>query len=111
MRKLALLSTALFGLAFAAPSFAQPSQSGPQPGLPPGAGVGAVNAQPPRATGSVTTTTVGTPAPAPMADSSMAPPAPVYHARRHHRRAARHARHMHAVHHVAPATTDAPAAQ
>ena len=112
MRKLALLTTALLGLAVIEPSFAQqnpfaaPNQAGPQPGLPAGAGVGAVNAQPPRAAGQIMTTGPATSA-APMADMSAPPPA---RATRRRARRARVVHHHRARHHVAPAaSTDAPA--
>jgi hypothetical protein len=59
MRKIAMITTALVGLAFANPSFGQGSQSAPVSGLPPGASVGAGNAQPPAATGDLSTTRVG----------------------------------------------------
>ena len=59
MRKLVMTTSALLGIAFATPSFAQSSESAPQPGLPPGAGYNAPNAQPPRATGDVVTTPTG----------------------------------------------------
>ena len=104
MRKFAMFSTAMLGLAFFNPSYAQPAQSGPQPGLPPGAGIGAPNAQPPRPTGQVTTVTGAQPAPAaeaPMATSTPAAPVHSHHAR-HHR-----VRHHHVTH---PAATTAPAA-
>ncbi len=106
MRKFAMLSTALLSLASFNPSFAQPSESGPQPGLPPGASVGAPNAQQPRTTGDLATTRTGV-QPAPRA-TTVAPAVtrtpPRRAARRRfrlfHRRAA----------HPAPAAT-APAAQ
>ncbi len=106
MRKLALLTTAMLGLAFADPSFAQPNQAGPQPGLPPGAGIGAPNALQPRASGELRTTPTS---PAPMAapmDTSAPPPAPVYH-----RRARRHRimRHRHYVRHHAAVAAPTPA--
>ena len=106
MRKLAILTTAMLGLALAIPSFAQPSQSAPQTGLPPGAGIGAQNAQPPRASGEITTTTPAPmAAPAPVATST--PPATTTRrVRRARRRAARRAAHQ-----VAPATATPPAAQ
>ena len=84
MRKLAMLSTALLGLASFHPTFAQ-NQSAPQPGLPPGASVGAVNAQPPAATGQLSTTQTSpavapspvlTPTPAPVATRPRRPPPP-----------------------------------
>lgn len=56
MRKLVMTASALLGIAFATPSFAQSAESAPQPGLPPGAGYQAPNAQPPRTTGEVLTT-------------------------------------------------------
>lgn len=59
MRKLVMTASALLGIVFATPSFAQSSESAPQPGLPPGAGYDAPNAQPPRATGDVVTTPSG----------------------------------------------------
>jgi hypothetical protein len=59
MRKIAMITTALVGLAFANPSFGQGSQSAPVTGLPPGASVGAPNAQPPAATGDLSNTRVG----------------------------------------------------
>ncbi len=109
MRKFAMLSTALVGLAFATSSHAQPAQSGPQPGLPPGASIGAPNAQPPRATGSVTTTTTGAqPAPAPMPMATGTSEAPPRHMVRHRR--VRHPRHVrHVTHAKAPAAETPPA--
>lgn len=107
MRKLAMLTTALLGLAFTIPAFAQPSQAGPQPGLPPGAGIGAQNAVPAPATGQTTTTGM----PAPSYTAPMASEQPSYTGRRH--RARRHAmRHRARRHHRAPvmaAPMDAPA--
>ena len=93
MRKFAMSSMAVLGLAFFNPSYAQPAQSGPQPGLPPGASIGAPNAQPPRATGQITTTTGAQPSPMPSTsvDTSTPPPAPTRRVR--HRRV-RHARHV-----------------
>ena len=78
MRKLAMLSLALIGLAFANPTFAQSGESAPQPGLPRGASVGTPNAQPPSATGDVATTTP--------------PPTPKLPPRRHRVRPVRPAR-------------------
>ena len=75
MRKIAMLTTALMGLAFASHSFAQGSQSAPVSGLPPGASVGAGNAQPPPATGNVVTTRVGPATVAPRAPVAVAPAA------------------------------------
>ncbi len=103
MRKLAMLSTALFGLAFFHQSHAQQNAS-PQPGLPPGASVGAPNAQPPLASGNLSTTRTApsiAPAPAPMMTSEPAvtTPRPVRHRRVRHR-----VRHHHATHSAAPAT-------
>ena len=74
MRKLVMTTTALLAIAFAAPSFAQSnsSESAPQPGLPPGAGFRAPNAQPPRATGDVVTTPTG-PSAAPSGPVATAP--------------------------------------
>ena len=105
MRKLAILSTALIGLSFAAPAFAQ-NQSAPQPGLPPGAAVGAPMAQPPSSTGVVKTTPVGpqpmSPVAAPMA--SPMPRATVIRRRRvYHRRVY----HRHVYHRAAPAVAPA----
>ena len=107
MRKLALLTTALLGLAFALPTFAQPNQAGPQPGLPPGAGAGAVNAVPPRTSGQITTTTAPMAAPMPMADMSSPPPRMSRHRARRHRVIHHRMRHRH--HTMAPVTA-APAA-
>lgn len=88
MRKLVMATTALLGLAFASPTFAQSSEAAPQPGLPSGAGFGAVNAQPPRATGDVVTTPTGS------ATRPIAQPAPRHYSYRLHRahRAPRRAR-------------------
>ena len=58
MRKIAMLTTALMGLALVDPAFAQ-QNAAPVSGLPPGASVGAPNAQPPAATGDLQTTRVG----------------------------------------------------
>jgi hypothetical protein len=86
MRKFAMFATAIVGLAFAAPSYAQPANSAPQPGLPPGFSAGSQNAQPPRATGELTTTTTGAPAPT-TASTHSARRAAAHHRRvRHHRR-------------------------
>jgi hypothetical protein len=105
MRKLAMLTMAMIGLAFTTPSFAQGAQSAPQPGLPPGASIGAPNAGQPAATGRLTTTTTGA-QPAPMAPM----PAPTHHVV--------HIRHHYVHHHVtpvaakpAPATTTPPLAK
>ncbi len=98
MRKLAMLSTALIGLAFSSQAFAQ-SQSAPQPGLPPGASIGAQNAQPPRSTGQLTTTTTQAAPPSPMmAPTPTAAATPPAH--RVRRRRVRRVRH---VTHPAPA--------
>lgn len=105
MRKLAILGMAMFGLAIVTQSQAQPANSAPQPGLPPGAAIGAPNAQQPRSSGVLTTTTTGAqPAPmasAPYESATTAPP----RVRRsvHHRRRARHARHMRMAPVAAPA--------
>ena len=101
MRKLALLTMALLGLALADNAFAQGSQAGPQPGLPPGAGIGAPNALTPRATGQIATTPTG-PAVAAM---PYEPPA------RPMRRRVRRHRTVHHMRHGAPASAAAPAAQ
>ncbi len=103
MRKLALLTTAMLGLAFVDPSLAQPNQAGPQPGLPPGAGIGAPNVLQPRASGELRTTPTGS---APMAapvDTSAPSPTPAYHRARRHRVM----RHRHSVRHHAAAPTPA----
>ncbi len=92
MRKLAMLSTAMLGLAFAVPSHAQPANSAPQPGLPPGAAVGAPNAQQPLPFGDLKTTPTGSSRPYASETTSRS------HRAAHHRRA-RHRRH-----HAAPAT-------
>ena len=103
MRKLAMLSTALLGLASFHPTFAQ-NQSAPQPGLPPGASVGAVNAQPPAATGQLSTTqTSPAVAPSPVLTPTPAPVA----TRRVVRRRRRVVRRHHVTH---PAPAAAPAA-
>ena len=102
MRKLVLLTTALFGLALPDLSFAQPSQSGPQPGLPPGASIGAPNAVQPSPTGQVTTTPTAPAAPMASAPVPYNPP-PARTTRR--RRVRRHRAPAHARH-AAPATTD-----
>ena len=111
MRKLAMLATALVCLGYAVPSFAQ-GNSGPQPGLPPGANIDAPNAGQPPPTGRVTTTT-GVARPMTMAPTTMAAPAaePSHYSRS--RRARRRAiRHYRRTHHVAPATApEAPANQ
>ncbi len=111
MRKLAMLSTALLCLGSMNPSFAQPGNSAPQPGLPPGAGVGAANAQPPLRTGNVATTPTGM-QPAPMASGApTASETPVATPSRRVIRRRRRAARRRAVHHAraaAPATTSAP---
>ena len=89
MRMIAMITTALMGLAFTDPAFAQGSQSAPISGLPPGASVGAGNAQPPAATGVVGTTRVG-PATVTPRVRAVTPVRARRHARRRffHRRAA-----------------------
>ena len=110
MRKLALLTTALFGLAFANASYAQSNEAGPQPGLPPGASVGAPNSLQPRATGRITTTpTDVTSAPVPyVAPRSTYRRHRIYRHRplRHHTR-----RHTHHIVRTAPVATDTAPAQ
>ena len=109
MRKIALITTALLGLAFVEPTFAQPNQAGPQPGLPPGAGAGAVNAVPPRTSGQITTTAPMA-APMPMADMGAPRVRMSRHRRVRHSRIVHHRMRHHRHHTVAPAA-DAPAAQ
>ena len=106
MRTLAILSTALVGLAFASPAFAQ-SQAAPQTGLPPGAGIGAQNAAPPRASGNLATTAVGA-QPAPAIQPSPMEAAPVRHRAYRHRT---YHRRYHRYHHVYHKAAPAPAAQ
>ena len=103
MRKLAMLSTAMLGLAFFHPSYAQ-NASAPQSGLPPGASSGAIMAQPPPATGSVSTTRTG-PVVSPVAVAEPTP-APVY--RRTVRRRRHYVRHHYVRRHVAPTPVAAP---
>lgn len=99
MRKLALLSIAAFSMTIAAPVFtpaaAQGSNAGPQPGLPPGASVGAPNAQPPMSTGTLSTSPTG-------GTSTTMETSPPHRARRavHHTR-----HHHHTVRHTAPETS------
>jgi len=100
MRKLVMITSALFAIAYAAPSFAQSAQSAPQPGLPPGAGYMAPNAQPPLATGNVTTTATGMAATTGPAMTSRSKMMRSHHYRtsKHHTAAAHHARrHMRAM--------------
>ncbi len=107
MRKIAMMFAALT-LSYATGAMAQPNgNSAPQPGLPPGADIGAPNAQPPGASGDVATTRVGPSG----STASMHVSRGTDRARRAARRQRRAARHHHAAP-VAPAATDAaPAAQ
>lgn len=105
MRNLAMLTTALLGLAYVSSSFAQPAESAPQPGLPPGASAGAINAQPPRSTGQISTTPTGV-APTPYASAPVATPRATRRVIRHRHRVY-HRRH--ATHRAVAAPTDAPA--
>ena len=108
MRKLVMTVTALLGLVFAAPSFAQSnsSESAPQPGLPPGAGFRAPNAQPPAATGDVVTTPTGGSAAAPR--PAVAPPRSIAASRANRARRLRLRRASRAKS-TTPAATTAPA--
>ncbi len=103
MRKLAMLTTAFLGLVSADLSYAQSNQAGPQPGLPPGAAIGAPNAVQPSPTGQIATTPTG-PIAAPQPYNP--PPARVTRRRVIRHRIVRH-RHHYYRHHVAPAATDA----
>ena len=77
MRKIAMITTALMGLAFAEPELCpRQNQSAPVSGLPPGAAAGAMNAQPPAATGDIATTRVG-----PATVSSHGSPSQLWHGR------------------------------
>ncbi|WP_158742868.1 hypothetical protein [Acidisphaera sp. L21] len=108
MRKFAMFATAIVGLAFTAPSYAQPSNSAPQPGLPPGFSAGSQNAQPPRATGDLNSTATTTSSPGSTAAAAVPTTASTHRARRaaaHHRRV-RHRRHVAAA---KAAATTAPA--
>ena len=103
MRKLAMLATALVSLGYAVPTFAQ-GESGPQPGLPPGASVDAPNAGQPPPSGRISSTDPTRPTTYRAARTTSRPSARVRRARR---RAARRA--QTAPDATAPAAT-APAA-
>ena len=87
MRKLAMLATALVSLGYAVPSFAQ-GESGPQPGLPPGAAIDAPNAGQPPPSGRINTTEPSRTTAYPSGSTTSRPTARVRRARR---RAARRA--------------------
>ncbi len=107
MRKLAILSTALLSLAMTHSAMAQ-ANAAPQPGMPPGFANGSPNAQPPSATGGISTTQVGPAVSAPVPYSSMSatPPVTTRSTRRARRARARaHRRAMHRM--TAPAAAPA----
>jgi hypothetical protein len=95
------------GMSLTAPSFAQPAQSAPQPGLPPGAAIGTQNAPQPPASGRVTTTPMPGATPTAVMPAASAP-VRVHHY--YHHRVVHHYHH-HVVHHVVTPAAPAPAAK